>query len=101
MYDHDDLPEDYWPEERPKTWQFDADGQLVPPQSNTRYKPINLQTTQPSAEQVLEQELKRIRDEVDFMCIQGHTIKITDTLRDSAGQKYYAGLVDSIPNAAT
>ena len=90
-YDQDELPEDYWPEERIQKWDVVEPTHLppLPVWREKKPKTITIHQIGETCNKMIDIELNGIQSDIKHIGINGQSMPINPGLLDSAGQKYY------------
>jgi hypothetical protein len=93
MYEEDELPEDYWPEERAQKW--DIDNQILPPLQHvrpiTKFKPLDVKDINNTPKEIIHMQHKRNESTIvrEGFSITGKELKVESGYEQSVGQKFY------------
>jgi hypothetical protein len=97
MYQDDELPEDYWPEERIQKWDIISSNNLennlppLDPKRSDKYKLIDVSLTENTPLKIINLETNRKEKQIIMsgMMLNGKEIKLLHGYNESCGQKYY------------
>lgn len=97
MYEEDELPDDYWPEERSQNWNLYVGRHLPSEITPHKLNVIDVDDKKYNAGAIIQLQIKLAKTNINnnTMSIRGKELGLTNGYEHSAGQKFYKFLPGS------